>query len=266
MPRHAALLSSTYGRSVEGRPLQVFHTPTPTQEGKLRGTLLIGGIHGDERATIALLESYLQRLGTNPAGSAPLAIIPLANPDSFEHYTRYNARGIDLNRNFETGWSRESEEPPGSAPFSEPESSALRDWIVATEPRRIVAIHWALAEIDADGLQSNSLAEAMWAAMTPEQQRPYRLRLWQEAPLSPSPCPGSMGKWCGFGLRYPDGSRPAIVTLELPYTPEIARPEVLSDDHLETVHARWAEDSSGYMAAVEPGVHAMLTAACHFTA
>jgi hypothetical protein len=49
----------------------------------------------------------------------------------------------------------------------------------------------------------------------------------------------------------------------LPYDPAVTRPEDdLPEDHLKTVHALWATTRAEYLAAVEPGVHAMLAAAC----
>ena len=243
------------GHSVEGREIVLWKTGTAPR------TLLIGGMHGDEFATIALLESYLAR-------GRSAAILPLANPDGFERRTRYNARGVDLNRNFEFNWRSDSIEPPGPEPWSEPESRALRDFILESRPAKIVSLHWALAEVEADGYHSESLAEAMWSAMNPAQRLPYRFRV-------PEPgrgqrrlehiyveCPGSLGQWCGFALEYPDGSLPAMVTLELSADPDAARAEELPGDHLERLHARYRRDAEGYLRAVEPGVFAMLDAAC----
>ena len=79
---------------------------------------------------------------------------------------------------------------------------------------------------------------------------------------SPAECPGSLGQWCGTGLRYPDGSAPAIVTLELPYDPVLPRPTALPDDHLARLRCAWKHDARGYLSAVEGPVHKMLWAAC----
>ena len=80
-------------------------------------------------------------------------------------------------------------------------------------------------------------------------------------------CPGSLGQWCGYGLEYPDGGAPAMVTLELPYDPEAeARPDELPPEHLETVRAHWRRDPADYLRAVEPGVHTMLASAIRFSA
>jgi hypothetical protein len=268
---HSLGLSSTHpswfatrsiGQSCENRPILLHFTSRFAAEPG--GTLLIGGMHGDERATVLLLLSFMDHLRPGEQSPLPprLGILPLINPDGYLRNTRANARGVDLNRNFETGWSAASEEPPGAFPLSEPESRALRDCIVTQRPERIVTLHWALGELDADGPQSTSLAEAMWNALTPQQRIPYRLRLSDSRQVSPStPCPGSLGQWCGEGLRYPDGTAPAIVTLELPHAPHLPRPLSLPEDHLEQLHRAWKRDARAYLKAVEGPVHAMLRAA-----
>ncbi len=234
-------------------------------------TLLIGGTHGDEPATVLLLESFLQSPAWAALDASAVIVLPLANPDGYKRGTRYNARGVDLNRNCGFNWSAASEEPPGTAPWSEPESRALRDFILARRPAKIVSLHWALAELDADGPQSTALAQAMWAALDEPARRPYRLRVTElgrgqrRLQQTYAICPGSLGQWCGYGLTYPDGSAPAMTTLELPYDPHAAsRPDELAAEHLAELRTLWQRDSAGYLRAVEPGVHAMLTAACLF--
>jgi protein MpaA len=266
------IFTGSIGRSIEGRDIVIRAnfdldaTPTPRD-----GTLIIGGTHGDEPATIALVE----RFGHSPAWAAlqnhPIILLPLANPDGYQRGTRYNARGVDLNRNCGFNWRPDCEEPPGPKPWSEPENVALRDFILARRPARIVSLHWALAEIDADGTQSTALAQAMWDALDDSARLPYRLRVTElgrgQRRLEKiyATCPGSLGQWCGYGLEYPDGSAPGMITLELPYDPmAMARPDDLPVDHLQDVHRLWKQDSEAYLRAVEPGVNAMLAAAVRF--
>ncbi len=254
------LTTSQIGYSREERPILLHDTAA--FKAAPGGTLFIGGVHGDERATVLLLLSFLDRLlreNRADLSRLPVAVIPLANPDGYVHNSRYNAGGVDLNRNFATGWSPASEEPPGPAPWSEPESRALRDFITAWRPLKIVTLHWALGELDPDGSQSQPLAGAMWEALAKKERTPYRLR------DTPSPCPGSLGQWCGGDLLYPDGTAPAVVTLELPFDPALPRTEPLPADHLERLNKRWQRDAQGYLAATERGVHKMLAAACRFT-
>ena len=261
------------GRSVEGREISVranFEL-TAGRPAPRNSTLLIGGIHGDEPATIRLVESFDQSPAWIAMEESPVILLSLANPDGYERATRYNARGVDLNRNCGFNWRSDSEEPPGPGPWSEPENIALRDFILAQRPAKIISLHWALAEIDADGTQSTALAQAMWDALDETMRGPYRLRVTElgrgqrRLQQTYAVCPGSLGQWCGYGLEYPDGSAPAMITLELPYDPAATdRPEELPADHLDTLRELWKRDTEGYLRAVEPGVHAMLGAAVRF--
>ncbi len=259
------------GVSVENRDIVVHGDRHLEAEGNQGGTLLIGGVHGDEVATILLLEDFLVRHAAPRMRSQPVAILPVANPDGYERRSRYNARGVDLNRNCGTNWHSDSVEPPGPGPWSEPESGVLRDFILSWQPRRIVSLHWALAEIDADGVQSTPLAEAMWNAMSEDERKPYRLRITElghglrRLQHTYAVCPGSLGQWAGYGVTYADGSRPSMITLELPYDPDAqVRPNDLPDEHLDTLRDLWHRDSGAYLRAVEPAVHKMLLAACDF--
>jgi hypothetical protein len=145
----------------------------------------------------------------------------------------------------------------------------LREFILRWRPAKIIALHWALAEIDADGAQSTPLAEAMWNAMSDAERVPYRLRVTEaerrRLQQTEVECPGSLGRWAGYGLIYPDGSKPAMITLELPYDASVPRAESLPDDHLDVVRAHWARDPHGYLATVRNAVFKMLTAACELT-
>ncbi len=233
----------------------------PTKEPPRRITFILGGVHGDEPASHELVKEFAESMPSGPDAPGPILAIPLLNPDGLRLSTRYNSRGVDLNRNCETSWSPDSEEPPGPFPWSEPENQALHDVILTFQPAKIVTLHWALAEIDADGEHSRGLLDAMWQSLSPEEKSPYR------AVLSTKPAfPGSLGAWCGFALHYRDGSQPKIVTLELPAEPETPRSDPLPPNHFANMCARWKRDSAGYMDLVRPGVMKMLLAACAFAA
>jgi len=248
------------GYSTEGRVIEVW----PNGPDGHGGTLIIGGFHGDEPATIELVRDFV------PPPGARVALLPLLNPDGALRYTRYNARGVDLNRNFSTNWRKESVEPPGDGPWSEVESRALRDFIRSWRPAKIVSTHWALGEIDADGEQSTPLAEAIWAALDEPERIAYRLRVTElgrglrRLEQTYVECPGSLGQWAGYGLDYHDGSRPAIITLELPHDPKAPRTEPLPADHWATVQKRWREDATGYLLETRGTVEKMFLAAATF--
>ena len=252
----------TLGQSVEGRDLVVQGNFDLHGQSRPDGiTLLLGGVHGDEPATSQLLLRYKMEYLATGKVAQPTIVWPTVNPDGAARSTRYNAHGVDLNRNCEFRWreQEEGDEPPGNAPWSEPESRALRNLVLLWRPAKIVTLHWALAEFDADGPQSLPLLDAMWSALG-DGRTPYRRRLSVEP--AEDALPGSFGGWCGFGLRYADGTAPQIVTVELPWDPATPRGETLPDGHLAACHQRWKSDSVGYLAAVRPAMFRALVAAC----
>jgi murein peptide amidase A len=108
----------TLGRSSEGRPITIAKLGSGA-----RRLLVVGCIHGTECAGIAIVRRLLD--GPAPADSAIWAV-PNLNPDGTAHGSRQNAHGVDLNRNFPTGWRgygrRGDLEYPGPRPLSEPET------------------------------------------------------------------------------------------------------------------------------------------------
>ena len=116
----AAQLVPSGARSQQGRPLfwRDIHTPASVQTtagnalAPLR-VLVVGAIHGDEltSASLALhwigLAEKMQTMGQ----AVHWRFIPVLNPDGFlaKKPSRVNARGVDLNRNFNTPqWQRDA--------------------------------------------------------------------------------------------------------------------------------------------------------------
>jgi protein MpaA len=92
-----------------------------------RTVLVVGCIHGDECAGTAVT----RRLLSGPAPTAGrLLVIADLNPDGRRLGVRTNARGVDLNRNFSSGWHRIGRrgdlEYSGTRPLSEPETRFAR--------------------------------------------------------------------------------------------------------------------------------------------
>lgn len=120
------------GISVQGRTVQA----TRIGDGG-PALLVIGGIHGDEANTERLVRGLNEAFATASSPSASLYFLPAANPDGLAAGTRWNARGVDLNRNWPTRDWREDPRTSGgirsgaggSAPGSEPEVRALAEWL-----------------------------------------------------------------------------------------------------------------------------------------
>ena len=111
--------------------------------------LFFGGIHGNERGTVALMERFLHELENHPQlvpADKRLMIIPLVNPDGYDDRDdKLNANAVNLNRNFLTDdWIRQEgdeETYAGEAPFSEVETRILRDVANTCDPTIMIAFH-----------------------------------------------------------------------------------------------------------------------------
>lgn len=121
-----------------------------------RVLLLVGGIHGGwEGNTVTLINELISHFEANPADILPglsLVLIPAANPDGLirgrEEDGRFNANGVDLNRNWGCKWSenarwRDQAVDPGEYPFSEPETQALAALVRRLRPATALFYHSA---------------------------------------------------------------------------------------------------------------------------
>ncbi len=77
----------------------------PAQAGSAAGVprvYLSGGIHGDEPGGVWAVLEFLNRFPTlpEPYRRIEYLILPCTNPFGYEHNTRTNADGLDLNRQF----------------------------------------------------------------------------------------------------------------------------------------------------------------------
>lgn len=198
-----AQLTANGGRSVQGRPLFQRDVISPNAQLKV---LVIGGIHGDELSSTALVLHWIQHAQQTPS-NVHWRFVPLVNPDGMllATPTRINARGVDLNRNFPTPqWDKEApvywknrtkSDPrrfPGPQPLSEPESRWIHDEMERWKPNLIVSVHAPYGVLDFDG-------------PTSPPQRLGRLYLDQVGIF-----PGSLGNFGGVHKRVP------VVTIELP--------------------------------------------------
>jgi hypothetical protein len=97
--------------------------------------LLSAGIHGDEKSPVVALVELCEKIfnvdddAYNTLRNFNLKIVPVISPFGFDHTTRFNARGVNLNRNFAYKWDVLSDSAKGSAPYSEYETQAIRDWL-----------------------------------------------------------------------------------------------------------------------------------------
>ncbi|HJQ49186.1 MAG TPA: M14 family zinc carboxypeptidase [Gaiellaceae bacterium] len=130
------------GRSVEGRPIVAFEVGDPAAA---RRELVVGCIHGDETAGIAIARRLEH---TSPVG-LDLWIVPTLNPDGAAAGTRGNAHGVDLNRNFPWHWKRlKGLVYSGPCSLSEPESRIAFGLIKRLRPQVSIWFHQPLDVVD----------------------------------------------------------------------------------------------------------------------
>lgn len=155
---------SVIGTSVQGRDIKAYAYGTGDTH-----LMFVGGVHGGyEWNSVVLAYMFMDYLNVHP-GLIPknlmVTVIPDANPDGVFKVTgkedpittadipakvntvpgRLNADNVDLNRNFDCKWQPKSTwqnktESAGTAPFSEPEAAAIRDFVAKDKP--VAGIFW----------------------------------------------------------------------------------------------------------------------------
>jgi protein MpaA len=135
------------GRSVQGRPIAAWAYGPSTAPRKI---LVIGVIHGDEKAGLAITSALRRR--RVPSG-VQLWVLPQLIPDGVAADTRQNARGVDLNRNFPYRWQSSSDPTfdSGPRPASEPETRAAIRLITRIHPVVTITYHQHMNLVDESG-------------------------------------------------------------------------------------------------------------------
>ena len=108
-------------RTPGGRPLRVWRVGNP---GGRPRVLVFGCIHGDECAGTAVTQRLVN--GVRPL-AGEIWVVQHLNPDGYARRSRWNRRGVDLNRNFPAEWQRTARPARGRSP------SGRRAW-PATSP------------------------------------------------------------------------------------------------------------------------------------
>ena len=142
------------GRSVRGRTLSM----AVIGDDSGSAIVIVGSIQGDQTNTRDLTNSLINYSNQHPQwvpDGVAFYFIPSLNPDGNATNSRYNANGVDLNRNWDTAdWRSKAAAPGypegksgtgGSHPFSEPETRAAADFLSGLKSQgwniRVVVLH-----------------------------------------------------------------------------------------------------------------------------
>jgi hypothetical protein len=206
-PRPPLPADFTYGKSVAGRDLLA---RSFGQGSHL--VMLVGGIHtGYEANTVDLVNELSAHFSHSPQDVLPdvmLVLVPVANPDGYAvgrtPTGRFNARRVDLNRNWACDWSPDAvwqhhEVDPGSEPFSEPEAIALAALIYDLHPSVVLFYHAAANGIFAGDCNGGSISETMSAVLGEATGYPYG------QPFTEYDVTGTAASWVdGLGIPAAD--------------------------------------------------------------
>lgn len=192
------------GQSVEGTDIVAYHYGLGADE-----IIFIGGIHGGYEWNTALVaQEAANYFKANPdviPANVMVTVIPVLNPDglakvvgtttaqfkssdvatspAIQESGRYNARAVDLNRNFDCDWQPEGKwqnktVSAGIRAFSEPETQAITNYIEAHHPAAVVVWYSAAGGVFASSCHNGVLPET--TALTNEYAKASGYKAYQE--------------------------------------------------------------------------------------
>lgn len=178
-------LTTSNGVSARQAPILVRDLAAGTGNAPGR-VLLVGGMHGNQYASVTIVFKWLRLLEQNNSGRYHWRIVPLLNPDGLlqEKSQRENANGRDLDRSFP--------DADAEGPADVPEARWLAGVIRSFRPDAIVAIHAPHEIVDYAGLE-NGRYTMQRLAVTPT------------------------GQQSGSLSRYAAANGIPLLTVELPY-------------------------------------------------
>lgn len=185
------------GTSLKGREIWALRQGNPLAVNVL---LSLGQMHGSEPAGLSVTKGVRAKVVPEDA-DYQIWTIRTMNPDGAASRNRYNARGIDLNRNFPGTWSRQYR--TGSKAASEPETRAVMRFVRKLQPTGVLSFHqpWDTTLSVCDSRSAD------WVRLTAK-----LIKL--KPPGTPSSCgswlPGTMNRW------VTKNTQAWFVTVELP--------------------------------------------------
>lgn len=174
------------GKSIEGRDIIAYHYGGGDKE-----IIFVGGMHGGYSwNTILVAYEMIDYLKANPAvvpANLTVTVIPVFNPDGLNKVVgttgrftkadvpalkdllvsgRFNANGVDLNRNFDCDWEvaglwQKTAVNGGTGIFSEPESQAFKNYTETREPAAVVVWYSAAGGVFASNCHEGILPETL---------------------------------------------------------------------------------------------------------
>ena len=206
------------GQSVEGEPIFALHLgaseearPTP------RTSVVLSAVHPMEWIGVETHLALLEQLASADLGERAIVSVPLVNPDGIlrveanvragrRRFVRHNARGVDLNRNFDARWSQRGILQrlvpflwnAGPRAASEPEVQAVAHHLAHRRVDRALSLH------SFGGAVLWPMAASVWPILDTEEHRTWARRIAAAAdprPYRALPCSWWAGGFTASGLE-----------------------------------------------------------------
>jgi hypothetical protein len=198
----------TIGRSIRGEPLFALHlgaesgtephAETGERRGKPRTSVVLSAVHPNEWIGIETHLALLDRLLDTDLGDRSIISVPVVNPDGVlrveqnlragrRRFVRHNARGVDLNRNFDVNWYRRGILQrlgsflwsSGTRPASEPEVEALAHHLSERRVDRALSLH------SFGGAVLYPMASSVWPILDRAEHQAWATRIARGAAARP---------------------------------------------------------------------------------
>jgi hypothetical protein len=186
------------GSSVQGRSIVGYKFGNGDSK-----IVFVGGLHGNEKSSVLTLNSWiddLERNYQNIPSNKTVIVIPNTNPDGYVASSRLNANKIDLNRNFpSSNWQSSVylpgglylENGGGSSALSEPESTAVANYLINTSPRLVLTYHATAGAVIYNGAGDSSALSAIYSDKSGYSNYSYT----QENSIFSYPTTGELEDW-----------------------------------------------------------------------
>jgi hypothetical protein len=200
------------GRSVRGEPLFAVHLGPENADARTRTSVVLSGVHPNEWIGIETHLALLDRLVGTDLGGRSLISFPIVNPDGVlkvemnlrtnrRRFVRHNARGVDLNRNFDAHWHQRGlvqrlmsfVYSPGPRPESEPEVQAIAYELSQRRVDRALSLH------SFGGVVLYPPASSRWPVPDALEHRTWAKRIARAAD-SKKPYRVTPASWWAFGI------------------------------------------------------------------
>ena len=185
------------GQSAGGRPVEAILVGTGDKAVVFVGALQ-GGVAPNTRDLVQQAADFFAANPEQVPGDVLAIFVPVLNPDGMAAGNRPNSRGVYLGNNWDIRWAANPHTPEGvksggggSAPFSEPESVALRD-LVRGRKAQVVIFYQASAPnglvIPGEGLgQATSTASLPMGRLLSDVTGFRMIRTWSDRTITGDP-------------------------------------------------------------------------------